>query len=195
MGSFKVYFLLIITIVLFSGCLKKPVAPVVMKDPHITYTLDETIEKIGKDLVHGLNKKRNRIDRLALTVYVELRNFSKTSQFGRLLSESLINELNHKRVNIIDYRGQTAVSINAKGEYYLSRDLRKLNKIINTNYILVGTYSKVSGGYLINSRIIDNSNGSVLTSSKVIFNTKECRLFNNCKNGNRKVRLTALKWN
>merc|ERR1711916_331655 len=137
--------------------------------------MGETIEKIGKDLVHGLNKKRNRI--------------------GRLLSESLINEMGHKRVNIIDYRGQTAVSINAKGEYYLSRDLRKLNKIINTNYILVGTYSKVSGGYLINSRIIDNSNGSVLTSSKVIFNTKECRLFNNCKNGNRKVRLTALKWN
>ena len=89
-------------------------------------------------------------------------NSKKTTEFGRVISESLINELSNRGFNIIEFRGQMAVSINDEGEYFISRKPHELkNKIPNT-YVVVGTYSRQAGKIMLNARVIDNITGKLL---------------------------------
>ncbi len=61
-----------------------------------------------------------------LTTFVRLDNLKKTSEFGRVLSESMINELSNRGFNVIEFRGQVGVSVNEQGEYFITRDTSKL---------------------------------------------------------------------
>lgn len=188
--KFKLLSLSILTILLFTACSKKEVIPIekpITGYIH-TYTLNDTVEEISKGLARNLKKDIETGD-IAITTFVELKNFKKTSKFGRLLSESLFNDLFSKGVNLLDFRSQTAVSINAYGEYFLSRKIKKLNKQINSTYILIGTYSQIDNGLAINARIVNNHSGNIITTSSVLFHTKTCKLLNTCKPANRPVKL------
>ena len=63
-----------------------------------------------------------------ITSFVRLDEFKQTSEFGRVVSESLINELSNRGFEITEFRGQMAVSINDEGEYFISRKPNELKK-------------------------------------------------------------------
>jgi len=144
-----------------------------------TTTIKDTIDKIAQQLVNTLRVKD--VGAIAITSFVDLHQLNKTTHFGRVLGESLFNELFKRGVRVMDIRGQKSLSINAKGEFFLSRNVKKLHTPIQNKYVLVGTYTKIAEGILINTRIVDNKNGRVIATSRVIFHSNDCKIFENCK--------------
>lgn len=144
-----------------------------------TTTIKDTVDKIAQQLVNTLKVKD--IGSVAITSFADLHQLNKTTHFGRILSESLFNELYKRGVNVMDFRGQISLTINANGEFFLSRNVKKLHSPVQNKYVLVGTYTKIEEGILINSRIIDNKNGKVVATSRVIFHSNDCKIFENCK--------------
>ena len=151
------------------------------KQDHVYSNLNTTIINIAEQLFDTKLNKKNP-SRLILTSFVDLDNLENTSTFGRLISESMFNELHIRKFLVTDFRGQEAVSVNEDGEFHISRDADKLKDIINeVEYILVGTYVKFENqSLLINARILDSISGNVFSSARVIYRPKDCSLFNIC---------------
>jgi hypothetical protein len=82
-------------------------------------TLESTIASLAAQMSE--NKKFDSNKPILITSFVRLDEFKQTTEFGRVVSESLINELSNKGFEIIEFRGQMAVSVNDEGEYFISR--------------------------------------------------------------------------
>ena len=144
-------------------------------------TLEATIASLATQMLQ--NKKMDTNKPVLITSFVKLDEFKKTTEFGRVIRESLINELSNRGFNIIEFRGQMAVSINDEGEYFISRKPHELkNKIPNT-YVVVGTYSRQAGNIMLNARVIDNITGKIITSARSTYEhgvMNDCILFRDC---------------
>ncbi|WP_320035421.1 FlgO family outer membrane protein [Campylobacterota bacterium DY0563] len=146
------------------------------------YTLEATINSLAAQMMQ--NQKMSTNKPILITSFVRLDNFKKTTEFGRIVSESLINEMSNRGFNIIEYRGQMAVSINERGEYFISRNPHKLKEKIPNTYVVVGTYSRQYGKIMLNARVMDNITGKIISSARSTFqhNRKnDCILFKDCK--------------
>ena len=157
------------------------VAAEMQKDVTTQETLESTIASLAAQMVE--NKKMDTNKPILITSFVRLDEFKQTSEFGRVVSESLINELSNRGFEITEFRGQMAVSINDEGEYFISRKPNELkNKTPNT-YVVVGTYSRQMGKIMLNARVIDNVTGKIITSARATYvhNIKEdCIIFKDC---------------
>ena len=145
-------------------------------------TLEHTISSLATQMMQ--NNKFNTNRPVLITSFVKLHNLKETTEFGRLLSESLINDLSNRNFNIIEFRGQIGVSINKQGEYFLSRNTNKIKSQIENTFIVVGTYSRQYGKIMINARVIDNGSGRIITSARATYKhgkRNDCVIFNDCK--------------
>ena len=147
-------------------------------DVATTTTITDTVEKIAQQLLATMHNKK--INSIAITSFVDLDQLNKTTHFGRIMGESFFNALDKRGISVMDFRGQKSLSINADGEFFLSRNVKKLHSHIKDEYVLVGTYAKIEEGILINTRIIDNLSGKVVASSRVVFHSNDCKLFESC---------------
>ena len=76
-----------------------------------------------------------------------------------------------------------AVSINDKGEYFLSRKPHEIKNEVPSTYIVVGTYSRQNGKVILNARVIDNITGKVITSARSTYVhglAHDCTMFGDC---------------
>ena len=151
---------------------------------HVTrqISLEQTITSLATQMMQ--NKKFNSFKPVLITSFVRLDNFKKTTEFGRVIGESLINELSNRNFNVIEFRGQLAVSINAQGEYYISRNIKKLKDKIENTYVVVGTYSRQFEKVMLNARVIDNESGRIISSARATYLhglRNDCVLFKDCK--------------
>ncbi len=157
------------------------VAAQMQKDVTTQETLEATIASLAAQMVE--NKKMDTNKPVLITSFVRLDEFKQTSEFGRVVSESLINELSNRGFEITEFRGQMAVSINDEGEYFISRKPNELkNKTPNT-YVVVGTYSRQMGKIMLNARVIDNVTGKIITSARATYVhniKKDCIIFKDC---------------
>ena len=145
-------------------------------------SLEQTITSLATQMMQ--NKKFNSFKPVLITSFVGLDNFKKTTEFGRIIGESLINELSNRNFNVIEFRGQLAVSINAQGEYYISRNIKKLKDKIENTYVVVGTYSRQFEKVMLNARVIDNESGRIISSARATYLhglRNDCVLFKDCK--------------
>lgn len=144
-------------------------------------TLESTISSLSTQLMQ--NRKLDTNKPVLITSFVRLDKLKETSEFGRVVGESLINELSNRGFNVIEFRGQMAVSINDQGEYFISRKPHEIkNKIPNT-YVVVGTYSRQGGGIILNARVIDNITGKIITSARSTYKhnmVNDCMMFGDC---------------
>ena len=144
-------------------------------------TLEATIASLSTQLMQ--NQKINTDKPVLITSFVRLDQLKETSEFGRVLGESLINELSNRGFNVIEYRGQMAVSINEKGEYFISRKPHEIKSATPNTYVVVGTYSRQAGKVILNARIIDNISGKIITSARSTYVhnlANDCTLFKDC---------------
>ncbi len=144
-------------------------------------TLEGTINSLAVQMLQ--NKKLKTSKPILITSFVRLDKFKQTTEFGRIVGESLINELSNRGFEIIEYRGQTAVSINDEGEYFISRKPYRLKDSVPDTYVVVGTYSRQHRKIMLNARVIDNITGKVITSARAtylhgLFN--DCIMFQDC---------------
>jgi len=145
-------------------------------------TLESTINSLATQMMR--NKKMNTNKPVLITSFVRLDNLKKTSEFGRIVSESLINEMSNRGFNVIEYRGQMAVSINERGEYFITRNPHKLKDEVPNTYVVVGTYSRQYGKVMLNARVMDNITGKIITSARSTYNhnkRNDCLLFKDCR--------------
>ncbi len=156
-------------------------------------SFESTINSLATQMLENTKMKTNKP--VLFTSFVRLDNLKKTSEFGRLYSESMINELSNRGFNVIEFRGQMNVSINDQGEYFITRDIKKLKKTIQDTYIVVGTYSRQYKKVILNVRVIDNHNGRILSSSRATYlhNLRnDCVIFKDCK-PSRTIKIIAEK--
>ena len=144
--------------------------------------IESLVSEISNQLLLNISYKNQKYNKFVITTFVNLDNFSKTSKFARVVSESLIDEMHKRRFKIIDFRTQDAISIDKDGTFILTRDVDKLRDEIPESLLIVGTYSKLNDNQLIvNTRIINNFTSQVLSTSKVIYNFTDCQDLNLCK--------------
>lgn len=144
-------------------------------------TLEATITSLAAQMMQ--NKKMDTNKPVLITSFVRLDEFKKTTEFGRVISESLINELSNRGFNIIEFRGQMAVSINDEGEYFISRKPHEIKGSIPNTYVVVGTYSRQAGKIMLNARVIDNITGKIISSARSTYAhgvANDCMMFRDC---------------
>lgn len=199
----KYYILSILTLITFTGCslsnlfksepktYKEQVIDKVRsadynqpyaKTSNVYQNLNGAIVAIADQLFVSNIFGKHDDTSIILTSFVDLNQFAKTTTFGRLLSESMFNELHIRNFKVTDFRGQNAVSVNADGEFHITRNVDKLKDHINaTEYIVVGTYVKFEfDSVLINARILDSESGAIISTARVIYKPENCRLFGLC---------------
>jgi len=143
-------------------------------------TLDDTIIDLSNKLLRSSRLKYN-VENIAITSFVDLDQLNKTTHFGRTLGESMFDELFTRGFRVNDFRGQENLSINANGEYFITRDISRMRNRVSNGYVLVGTYSMMNDRILINARILDNRSGEVVASARSYYYSDDCRLLENCR--------------
>ncbi len=168
--------LLLGALLILSGCSSNnlPVAQNQSK------SLNIVINQIANQLLQSANLKETKLESIAITSFVDLDKFNKTTHFGRMLGESMYNELFKRGFKITEFRGQSAISINANGEYFISRDHTKLKDSFTNKYVLVGTYTMFDNKYMINARIMDNISGAIVATARTSYSNSDCKLSENC---------------
>ncbi len=101
--------------------------------------------------------------------FANLNNLAETSPLGRLISESLIHELQVRHWKIYEARLMKNVLINERGEFTLSRDTKQLRDEYHITGVVSGTYVESDGNLIINARIVDINSGVVVSSGQVQF--------------------------
>jgi len=152
-------------------------------DRSIFNNLNTTITDLATQLFKSNIYKKGTTN-IVLTSFVNLNKLNETTIFGRLVSESMFNELHVLQFKVTDFRGQDAINVNEDGEFHITRDTEKTRDIISgIEFILVGTYVKFENqSLLINARIIDSISGEVISSARSIYKPKDCSIFGICKN-------------
>jgi len=185
---------------MFIGCtskhktrVEKPVTKTVTKPNQLTEDVEKVHVNLNKAIIsiadQLLVSNVSKITDVILTSFVDLNKLNKTTTFGRLLGESMYNELHIRKFHVTDFRGQDAISVNGDGEFHITRDVTKLKDHIgNIEYIVVGTYVKFEAGtVLINARILDSESGNIISTARVIYKPEDCTLFNICKRGDSSI--------
>jgi len=192
-SKYRIVAFLLLSLVLFSGCNQTTI--VIPNDEASTNKVHLTLNDAILSLANQLSKN-NKIPAsdtgtITVTSIVNLDQLNKTSQFGRVVGESLYSELFIRGFNVTDFRGQNAISINNNGEFYITRNVSHLNSEVPNTYILVGTYSNIDGNVLINIRIMDNKTGKIVSSARAMYANDDCSMFGACNNSQRKIRIVS----
>jgi TolB-like protein len=186
----------IFTLLFFQGCNQNTI--VIPKNDENTpnqkllYTLDSSIKDIRNQLINNNKIDKKDTGTITITSFVDLNQFNKTSELGRIISESLFHELfSYGNFNLTDFRGQNEITINNNGEFYLTRNITKLQSETSNTYVIVGTYLKFEDNIVLNARILDNKTGKIVSSAKSIYRNEDCRILNSCNNVLRKIKLVS----
>lgn len=144
-------------------------------------TIETTIASLATQIMQ--NQKIDTNKPVLITSFVRLDQLKETSEFGRVIGESLINELSNRGFTIIEYRGQMAISINEQGEYFISRKPHEIKSQVLSTYVVVGTYSRQVGKVILNARVMDNVSWKIISSARASYNhglANDCMMFRDC---------------
>ncbi|MFQ3573749.1 MAG: FlgO family outer membrane protein [Thermodesulfovibrionales bacterium] len=104
---------------------------------------------------------------VVVTSFPNLNKMKETSNLGRLISESLMHELQVRRWSVIDVRLAKDIIINEEGEFSISRDIKKLRDSYNISGVVTGTYSFTNDSIIVNARAIDIETGVIKSSGQI----------------------------
>lgn len=107
---------------------------------------------------------------MVVTTFVETAKLTRTSSFGRYLSEQLMNEFQRRSYPVVEIRKTTEISVQEKrGEFGLARTETELQTDITADTMLTGTYFIGIDDIIVTARILNNKSAIVMASSTVIF--------------------------
>ncbi len=107
---------------------------------------------------------------MVVTTFVETSKLSRTSSFGRYLSEQLMNEFQRRSYPVVEIRKSTEITVHEKrGEFGLARNEAELQTDIAADTMLTGTYFIGIDDIIVTARILNNRSAQVMASSTVIF--------------------------
>ena len=107
---------------------------------------------------------------MVVTTFVETAKLSRTSSFGRYLSEQLMNEFQRRSYPVVEIRKSTEIRVQQRrGEFGLARNENELQTDISADTMLTGTYFIGPDDIIVTARILNNKSAVVMASSTVIF--------------------------
>lgn len=133
-------------------------------------TLKVRVRELSRQLI--LNAQESIADEYIITInsFVNLGNLYKTSSLGRYIAEQLIGEMQMAGVEVIDVRKTAGLMVSERhGEYGMSRDMNELNYAHASQAMVVGTYTYAQGQLFLNARLLQNSDGMVLSNASLVF--------------------------
>lgn len=144
--------------------------------------IDKAIVEIANQLLVNISNNDHINQKVAITTIVSLDDLDRSSTFGRMISESLFNELHERKFKTIDLRSSELITVTKDGEFVLTRDVEKLKDEIPQSVTLVGTYTPLDKDrVVINTRIINIFTSDVLSTSRIIFiHENDCKTFDLC---------------
>ena len=129
------------------------------------------INSLVSDLTEQLTSNRNfkniSDNRIAVTSFVALNDFSKATKIGNIISEDLLHELQVRGYTVVDFKTMDTISVKESGDFIFSRDTEKLRKKYNINLVLSGTCTNYKKGTVVNARIIDMTDHSIVSSAQI----------------------------
>lgn len=111
---------------------------------------------------HHLNEDAG----IAVSGFVDQQDYTTQDDFSRLLSETMMFQLNQYGLKVMDFKTLPYIRITPQGDVSTSRDYRQLSGRINAQYILQGTVSDNMGGKLVNARLVSMSDHHVVASAQ-----------------------------
>jgi TolB-like protein len=102
-----------------------------------------------------------------VTSFVSLDDLQKTSKLGRLISESLMHELQVRKWSVVEVKMAQSMAINNQGEFFLSRDIDKIKKNFRARSIVTGTYTISDDTVIINAKVLNIDSGVILSSGQI----------------------------
>ncbi len=102
---------------------------------------------------------------LIITTFVDLNDLTKTSVFGRMMAEKMINDLNRIGFHIVEIRRAQDIFVRKDvGELILTREAAELADASSVRAVLAGTYVATTKSVIINARLIDVRSPQVLST-------------------------------
>ncbi|VAX18253.1 hypothetical protein MNBD_NITROSPINAE04-559 [hydrothermal vent metagenome] len=112
-----------------------------------------------------LRKPRTIGQPMVVTTFVDLNNLSKSSVFGRVMAEQLLNKLHEAGFTVSELRkGKDIFMRQELGEMILSRDAHEVLNKSTADAVLAGTYVATSDSVIINARLLAVNSPLVLSS-------------------------------
>lgn len=130
--------------------------------------INKLISSMTNQLVNNKDFNDIKNPAIAVTSFVNRRNFEVTSELSDLLSENLIHEIQVRGFKVMDFKLMEGIKVSKDGDFIFSRDVDKLRKKINVDYVLTGTYSSYEKGTLINARIVDLKTQLILSTAQIM---------------------------
>lgn len=120
---------------------------------------------IAAELYHNLRRSTFLAKPVIVTTFVDLNDFKKSSVFGRVMAERLIDELTKQGFKVLEVRrAQDFFIKDGVGELVLTRDVAELDGNTNARTVLAGTYVATDKRMIINARLIDTRSPQVVSS-------------------------------
>ncbi len=120
---------------------------------------------IATELNRNLLKRDIMAAPVIVTTFVDLNDLGKTSVFGRMMAERLIDELNKQGFKVLEVRrAQDLFMKKDVGELILTRDVAELSGNSNARAVLAGTYVATEQSVIINARLIDTKSPQVIST-------------------------------
>ncbi len=87
------------------------------------------------------------------------------SPFGVQIQESFVTFLTQAGLKVTEFKVQKQVIISDQADRFMSRDVNSLENNITADYLLVGHYVQQENELVVNARIIDLSNKTVVAAA------------------------------
>lgn len=165
----RMYFLTLAVVLLLSGCANSSVKTTYAGQSGLTAG---RLTPYQHTLAAQLFEQQQGLQRVAVSSFVPvdrlMQSQDKYTRMARQLQEGLISEATLYNIGVIEYRLTQQLQLNQQQERALSRNPEQLREHYRLDYIVVGTYSEVEGGILINARLVNSRNATVMSAASVM---------------------------
>ncbi len=127
------------------------------------------VSKMVLELIRDKKLPFYQLGPVAVTSFVDLHYLEKTTHFGQLISENFMSELYKQGLDVVDFRARKNIVMNSRGQFFITRNVKKVRIKPRSRYVFVGTYSLIDNSILLNARIIDNTNDELVASARAVY--------------------------
>lgn len=147
---------------------------------HPANTVAYYSQLLALNLTNQLNSKLEQSTikpRIALSSFVPVTSFSLAQvdefekQMANQISETMLSEIKQQGFEVYDYRLRDQLALKEDHEQALSRQLTTIANSSAADTLLVGTYSLLAEGVMLNARLIAVKNKQVLAASSQLVPT------------------------
>lgn len=167
--------LIFLAVTLLSGCRSFGfLVAETERKPVYAERFKRTMQEMATELTEKLTGRLPAKTKVVVTTFVPVGRYEKAEAFGRLCSEQMMMRLAEKNFIVLEIRKTPAILVRDKNGFFaISERLKHINKNIDTDLLLVGTYALVRGELMINAMLIHAETSQVLSSATTTINIAE----------------------